>query len=245
MSWYSTGADAAEKLTASSGGRRRANFYVQDGESARIRFLKPAAESFNYKRCFVKWAKGEKMLTSPDTTPDPFVERGLPLQASFAWPIIDRRVIEFSDQTTGEKKKIGPRVLYFADGSRTLKQLKAFEREMLNAVNEEREEDGKDALTLDEFNLTHYDLKVSKPKGAPWNFVQMRPKELSDKDNELVEKANLDLNGHDWLANILKPLPLEELKSILGSSDEEEESSEDETYSYSDDEEDDTVSFDD
>lgn len=245
MSWYSEGAEAAEQLAKSTNQvRRTKNFFTKPGESAIVRFLSPASESFNYKRAFVKWAKGEKMLTSPQTVPDPFVEAGLSLQAAFAWKVIDRRILKFKDQQTGEEKEVGPRVLYFADGQRTRKQLIAFEREMLESVNEERAEDGKEPLTLDQFNLTSYDLKVSKEKGAPWNFVAKRPKALSKADEELIEKYDFNL------AEDLKPLESAELRGLLkgagaaegngaSSSDDEEETV---AYSYSDDE-DDTIKF--
>lgn len=239
MSWYSTGAAEAEKLAQTTQNRRTRNFFTKSGESARIRFLKPATESFNYKRAFVPWAKGQKLLTSPDSVPDPFVERGLSLQAAFAWPIIDRRIFEFTDDS-GEEKKVGPRMLFFADGQRTRKQLVAFEREMLANVNEEREEEGQEPLTLEEFNLTSYDIKASKEKKAPWNFVAMRAKPLSNEDKELIEKHSINLQEE------LKPLPAPELKALLVQTSVEGETStsSEETYSYSDDD-DDTVSFDD
>lgn len=244
MNWYSTGSAEAEKLAASTQTRRTRNFFTKPGESARIRFLKPAAASFNYKRAFVTWAKGQKLLTSPGTAPDPFVERGLSLQAAFAWPILDKRTIEIKDRDSGEEKKIGPRVLFFADGQRTRKQLIAFERDMLDNVNEEREEEGKDPLTLEEFNLTSYDLKVSKDQKAPWNFIGTRPKELAKEENELIEKAQIDLSSHDWLARELAPLPSAELKILLENSPAPVKAagSSDEAYSY-DDNDDDTVSF--
>lgn len=240
MSWYSTGHEEAEKLAQSTFTRRTRNFFTREGESARIRFLKPASQSFNYKRSFVSWAKGQKLLTSPDTVPDPFVERGLPLQAAFAWPIIDKRIIEIEDRESGQTKKIGPRILYFADGQRTRKQLVAFEKDVLAAINEEREEEGQKPLTLEEFNLTHYDLRVSKEKKAPWNFVAVKPKPLSKEDKELIENNPIDLKEE------LKPLPPAELKALLGQNSSQSSSSEvedeTETYSYSDEEED-TVKF--
>lgn len=237
MSWFSTGAVAADQVAASMVTKRRRNFFTKPGERAVLRFLSPATESFNYKRSFVKWAKGEKMLTSPQTVPDPFVEAGLQLQAAFAWLVIDRRILEFKDQSTGEEKKIGPRIQYFADGQRTRKQLLAFEKDMLASVNEEREEDGKEPLTLEEFNLTSYDIAVSKDAKAPWNFTAKRPKELSKADRELVEKNSFELLEE------LKPLPVQELKSILGGgSSETEVASEGVVYSYGDDD-DDTISF--
>lgn len=242
MSWYSTGHEDAERLAASTVTRRTRNFFTKPGESARIRFLRPATESFNYKRAFVPWAKGQKLLTSPDTVPDPFVERGLSLQAAFAWPIIDRRTFEIEDRDTGEKKEIGPRILYFADGQRTRKQLVAFEREMLATINEDREEEGKEPFTLAEFNLTSYDIKASKEKRAPWNFVAVTPKPLSDVDKEMMEKGAIDLREE------LKPLPEADLKSLLSQGDTSLSSAaadtedESETYSYSDDD-DDTISF--
>lgn len=239
MSWYSVGEEAAEAMAASAAQRKsRKNFFTQKGESARIRFLKRASDSFNYKRSFVKWAQGQKLFTSPEVSPNPFVEAGLSIQAAFAWPILDKREIEIEDKQTGEKKKIGPRVLYFADGQRTRKQLIAFEKEMLAGENESRLEEGKDPLSLDDFNLTHYDLKVSKPKDAPWNFVAIRSKvELSPAEQDLVEKYQIDFREE------LKPLPLSELRAILKTpqvdSVDDEETVE---YSYSS-EEDDVIKF--
>lgn len=253
MSWFSTGAEAADQVAASMITKRRKNFFTKAGESAVIRFLSPATQSFNYKRSFVKWAKGEKMLTSPQTVPDPFVEAGLQLQAAFAWVILDRRVLEIKDQTSGETKEIGPRVLYFADGQRTRKQLIAFEKEMLISENEDRAENGLEPLSPEEFNLTSYDLKVSKDSKAPWNFVAKRPKELSAKDKELIEKAgdgqdllNLEVQHH-WLLEELKPLPMAELLGVLkgaGAGVNASDDSDDATtaYSYSSDEED-TIKF--
>lgn len=236
MSWYSTGSENAERMAASVSVRRTRNFFTKPGETATIRFLSPASESFNYKRAFVKWAKGDKLLTSPQTIPDPFLEAGLQLQAAFAWLIIDRRTIEFDDRQTGEKRTIGPRILYFADGSRTRKQLIAFEKEMLNQHNEELEEEGRDPVTLSQFNLTSYDLKASKEKGAPWNFVAKRPKELSEGDKELVEKYKFNL------VEELAPLPKHDLDALLKHRAQEPE--EDETTLYSYDTEEDTISFD-
>lgn len=251
MSWYSTGSAEAEKLAASTGNRRRPrNFFTKPGERAVIRFLVPATESFNYKRAFVPWAKGQKLLTSPDSVPDPFVERGLSLQAASAWPIIDRRKVEFTTDE-GEDKSFDRIVRFFADGMRTRKQLVAFERDMLDSVNEEREEDGKEPFTLEEFNLSHYDITVSKEKGAPWNFTAKRAKKLSKEDLELLEKAQLDIEKADWnkewLAGELAPLPEAELVAILGQGGNEPQKVEGEnapSYSY-DDDDDDTVSFDD
>lgn len=255
MSWFSTGAEAADQVAASMITKRRRNFFTKAGESAVIRFLSPATQSFNYKRAFVKWAKGEKMLTSPQTVPDPFVEAGLQLQAAFAWVILDRRILEIKDQTTGETKEIGPRVLYFADGQRTRKQLIAFEKEMLISENEDRAENGLEPLTAEEFNLTSYDLKVSKDAKAPWNFVAKRAKELSAKDKELVEKAgdgqdllNVEVQKN-WLMEELKPLPMPELNALLkgaatqqanGAVDDDDATT---AYSYSSDN-DDTIKFD-
>lgn len=235
MSWYTEGHVEAERVAASTQQRRVKNFFTKSGESARIRFLKPARDSFNYKRVFIKWAKGQKLFTSPGEVDDPFVKAGMQLQASFAWPIIDRRVFEFTDQTTNEEKKVGPRLLFFADGQRTRKQLLAFEKEVLAMHNEELEEEGKDPVTLDQFNLTSYDIKVSKEKGAPWNFVAMKAKPLSSDDKELLEKQSISLEEE------LRPLPNAELNALLNNS--ESPASEDETeYSYSDDDED-TIAF--
>jgi hypothetical protein len=240
MSWYTVGQEAADALAASqSQFRRTKNFFTRQdqGESAVIRFLSPAKDSFNYKRAFVKWAKGQKTFTSPQTVPDPFVEAGLQLQAAFAWKVIDRRVIEFDDKTTGEKKKIGPRVLYFADGQRTRKQLLAFEKQILEDENEARAEDGKDPLGLQDFNLTSYDLTVKKEKGAPWIFTAKRPRKLSKEDQELVEKNDFDLKEE------LAPLETPVLKALLGSPESVVEEKETETsYSYEDDG-DDTIKF--
>lgn len=243
MSWYSTGAQAADEMAASTVSRRRRNFYTKPGEGAVIRFLSPATKGFNYKRCFVKWAKGEKMLTSPGGAPDPFEAAGLQLQVSTAWLILDRRVLKFNDKQTGEEKEIGPRVLYFADGTRTRKQLQAFEQEMLAQENEERSENGLELLTLEQFNLTSYDLKASKETKAPWNFVAKRPKPLSKADQEIIEKGSFDLMEE------LKPLPLPEIQAILkghgpaADVDEDDDETTTGSYSYSDDD-DDTIKFD-
>lgn len=240
MSWYSTGAEAADVVAASMVTKRRRNFYTKAGERAVIRFLSPATESFNYKRCFVAHAKGEKMLTSPQTIPDPFEAAGLKLQAAFGWLVIDRRILEFKDDQ-GEDKKVGPRVLYFADGQRTRKQLIAFEKDQLANMNEERAEDGKEPLTLAEYNLTSYDISVSKDKGAPWNFSAKRPKALSKDDRELIEKNEFVL--HEELA----PLPVAEIAAIVGGKQVEAEEVTGETkYSYGGDEDDDddTIDFD-
>jgi len=236
MSWYSVGEEAAEAVEAANQNRKsRRNFFTQEGESARIRFLKRASESFNYKRGFVKWAQGEKLLTVPDVAPNPFLEAGLTTQIAFAWPILDKRIITIKDKQTGEDKEIGPRILYFADGTRTRKQLIAFEKEMLAAENESRQEEGKEPLTLDEYNLTHYDIKASKPKGSPWNFVAVRSKpELTKAEQELVEKYPVNLEEE------LKPKPIAELRALLRQPQvtDSEEDSETIEYSYSADDDD-------
>lgn len=254
MSWYSVGAEAAAQAAATMVNKRRRNFYVTSGERATIRFLAPATRSFNYKRSFVKWAKGEKMLTSPQTVPDPFVEAGLQLQLASAWWIIDRRIIEFKDKQTGEDKTVGPRILYFADGSRTRNQLIGFEKDQLVNINEDRAEDGKDALSLEEFNLTSYDVTVSKESKAPWNISAKRPKQLSKQDLELIEKSlgvSYDelLTGDkdiELLAEELKPLSIGELNSVLGGSTATTEIADDPdvTYSYEAEEEEEVISFD-
>lgn len=237
MSWYSTGAAEAEKMAASSQNRRTRNFFTREGETATIRFLKPASESFNYKRAFVKKAQGNKLFTSPGVLPDPFVQAGYQLQPAFAWHIIDRRVLEFNDRTTGESRTVGPRILYFADGPRARKQLLAFEQEVLNGVNEDRETDGADPLLLGDFNLTSYDIRVQKPKGSPWIFTAKKPRPLSDGDKELIEKYTFDL------AEELKPLPLPQIQNILGTTETKiEEEDEPAVYSYSDEDED-TIKF--
>lgn len=241
MGWYSVGAEEAEKMAASSQIRRTRKFFTKPGERAVIRFLKPAKDSFNYKRAFVKWAKGEKLLTSPQTVPDPFIEAGLTLQAAFAWPVIDRRKLKFTDQTTNEEKEIGPRYLYFADGQRTRKQLIAFEKEMLEIQNEERKEDGQEPLTLEEYNLSSYDVVATKEKGAPWLFSAKRPKALSKDDKKLIEDLQFDL------AEELKPLESAELNALLKGAAADNGTVEEEgqtEYSYSADG-DDTISFDD
>lgn len=234
--WYSVGHEEAEKMAASASPRRRKNFFTKAGESARIRFLESATKSFNYKRAFVKYAKGEKLLTSPGIPDDPFVKAGMKLQAAFAWPIVDRRIFEFTDDT-GEDKKVGPRIMYFADGQRTRKQLIAFEKEMLSMRNEELEEEGKPPVTLEEYNLTSYDVKASKEKGSPWLFTAMRAKPLSDADVELVSNNEIDLMEE------LAPLPIAELNQLLNQGAPAESTGNGTQYSYSDDD-DDTISFD-
>lgn len=243
MSWYSTGAEAADEVAASVVNKKRRNFFTDQkkGEKATVRFLTGATESFNYKRAFVNRAKGEKMLTSPGTIPDPFIEVGLTLQAAFAWPIIDRRIIEFKDQQTGEEKKVGPRVLYFADGRRTQKQLVAFERDQLEMLNEERAEENLEPLTLEQYNLTSYDVLVSKSKGAPWNFTAKKARGLSTEDKKLIEDQPIDLEEE------LKPLPTAELKAVLSgqaAAAATEDNEEPTTYAYdTSDEEDETIKF--
>lgn len=245
--WYTTEAEAADALAAASSVQRRSNksFWIQQGkEDATIRFLLPATASFNYKRSYVPAARGQKFYTSPQTDPDPFVQAGLQLQATFAWWVLDRRVIEFEDKQTHEKKKVGPRVLFFADGQRTRKQLIAFEKAQLKAENEEREQDGKDPLKLEDFNLTHYDVTVSKDKGAPWLFTARRPRALQKADKELIEKSALDLSKEkqfEELAKELAPLPIADIRILLNQqavaaaedSTEEESST---PYSYDDEE---------
>lgn len=253
MSWYSVGAEAADQVAASMAGKKRKNFFTKPGERATIRFLAPATKSFNYKRCFVKSAPGEKMLTSPQTVPDPFVEAGLQLQAAFGWWIIDRRILKFKDQQTGEEKEVGPRVLYFADGQRTRKQLIGFEKDQLVNANEDRAEESQDALDLEEFNLTNYDLTVSKESKAPWNLSAKRPKDLSKADHDLIEKTFGVEYGEltqelmfEKLAEELAPLPMAELRGVLklnGNGAEAEDDAEPVKYSY--DSEDDTLDFDD
>lgn len=237
MSWYTVGEEAAEAMAAATQRKSRRNFFTVKGESARIRFLARASESFNYKRSFVKWAPGQKLLTSPDVAPNPFLEAGLTLQTAFAWPILDKREIEFENDK-GEKIKVGPRILYFADGTRTRKQLIALEKEMLAGENESRQEEGKEPLTLENFNLTHYDMKVSKPQGAPWNFIAVRSsKDLKAEEKEIVEKNPLDLREE------LKPLSMAELKGLLRTPQVSEEAEEETVeYSYSS-EDDDTIKF--
>lgn len=213
--WFSTGFDEAEKMAAAGGSRRRnRNFWTRPEEIATVRFMKPAKESFNYKRCFVPFAKGQKLYTSPGAQPDPFAEAGLQLQAAFAWPIIDRRVLELEVEEEGKtvKKEIGPRLLFFADGQRTRKALIAFENMIREQMNEERAEEGLPAYTEDEYNLTHYDIQAKKDKGSPWMFNAVRGgkvKPLSDEDQELVEKYSFDL------AEELKPLPTEQIRAML------------------------------
>lgn len=238
MSWYSEGAEAADAVAASMVTRKRRNFFTKAGESGVVRFLRPAQDSFNYKRSFVKWAKGEKMLTSYDSPECPLVQHpNTTLQAAFAWPILDRRILKFkTDQ--GEEKEIGPRVLYFADGQRTRKQLIAFENQMLLDENEARAEDGHDPLTLEEYNLTSYDLTVRKDPKAPWVITAKRPKALTSKDLELIESDSF------VLVEELAPLAIAELKAILGTSPAETSGEETTTYSYADDD-DDAISLDD
>lgn len=254
MSWYSTGAEAAEALqAASSSGKRRKDFWIQQGkEDATIRFLAPATQSFNYRRCFIKWAKGNKFATVADDAPFLSHPANLSIQNTFGWWVLDRRKFEIDDKETGEKKTIGPRVVFFADGTRTRKQLVAFEKQQLKNENEDREQDGKDALELKDFNLTHYDVSVSKDKGAPWLFTAKRSRKLSKEDLAVIDKANLPLDDiqkqHALLADELAPPTSTMLASILNQAQvqEEEASVEEKATSYSyDDNDDDVVSFDD
>ena len=240
--WFSTGFEEAEKMAenATSTRRRSRNFWVKPNEEAIIRFLKPASESFNYKRAFVPWAKGQKLFTSPGTSPDPLVEAGLQLQAAFAWPILDRRIIEFEDRSTGETKEIGPRFLYFADGQMTRKALLALENTVRKDINEERIEDGKEPLSESELNLTHFDVRISKAEKG-WNLAPVRggrPKPLSDDDKEIIEKYSFDLIEE------LEPLPVDQLRAVVARTSAEQPSKEPETaYSYGDDTEDEPEFF--
>lgn len=242
MSWFSEGAAAADAVSASMVSKRKRNFFTDQkkSEKAVIRFLRPASESFNYKRSFVKWARGEKMQTSYDTPECPLVQNpDLQLQATFAWPIIDRRILKFVDAQTNEAKEVGPRVMYFADGGRTRKQLIAFEAQMLADENEARAEDGKEPLKLEQYNLTHYDLTVTKAQKAPWVITAKRPKTLSKEDLELVEKNPIDL------AEEVQPLPLAELRALIGGPVAAPASnSEEDTVSYSYSEDDDEIKLD-
>jgi hypothetical protein len=231
--WFTQGFEAAEAAaTQGSGGRRNHNFWTKAGEAAVVRFLSPAKETFNIKRAFLPNARGQKYFTSPMVEPDPFLQAGYSLQNTFVWKILDRRVITFTDRSDKEQT-VQPRVLYFAMGQRDRKALQAFEAQMLADYNEELVESGKEAVTIDEYNITKFDIKVTKPKGQPWSFHPVRhgkPTALSSDDNETIEETDFDL------AEDLKPLPLEEIKQILGqnvqSSSQSSTSSEESSYSY-------------
>lgn len=239
MSWFSTGFEEAEKMAQSQSRlrRRNRNFWVKPGEEAIIRFLKPARDSLNYKRAFVPWVKGQKLYTSPGTAPDPLVEAGLSLQAAFAWPILDRRKFSFEVEEDGKKvqKEVGPRFLYFADGQMVRKALIALENTMRKDLNEERAEEGLDPVSGDEYNITSFDIRISKAEKG-WNLTGVRggkPKPLSSDDKEIIEKYTFDLSEE------LKPLPVAELATVVAKpGGEEAAGKEDEgasSYSYGED----------
>lgn len=235
MSWMTEGFDAAEKLAASAKGSRRKNrnFWTKPGEEAIIRFLKPAKETVNFKRAFVPWAKGQKLYTSPGTTPDPLLEAGLSLQAAFAWPILDRRVLEFEVEEEGKKvmKKVGPRFQYFADGQQTRKALIALEATARKDLNEERAEEGKDPLSEADYNLTHFDIRISKADKG-WNLTPVRggrPKPLSDQDKEIIEKYVFNI------AEEIAPLGVAELRAIVSKDEPTSQPEAATSYSYGDD----------
>lgn len=210
--WMTRGFEEAEKMVRNTVRRKRQrNFWTYPGERAKIRFLRSAKDSVNFKRCFVPWIQGNKFLTSPDVQPNPFIEAGRNLQPAFAWPIIDRRILEI-EQEGEETKNIGPRILYFAEGPKTRRALIAFENEIRAQINEEREADGLEPFTEEQYNLTSFDLRVVKEKGAPWQFLPVKggePKELSDEDKKLIEENPINLEME------LEPLPLEDIKQLL------------------------------
>lgn len=241
--WFTQGFDEAEKMaqSVSSGRRKSRNFWLKAGEEAVIRFLKPASDSFNYKRAFVPWAKGQKLFTSPGSVPDPLAEAGLQLQAAFAWPILDRRIIEFEDKSTGETKKVGPRVLFFADGQMTRKALLALENTVRKDVNEERAEEGEEPLTEQDLNITHFDIRISKAEKG-WNLAAIRggrPKPLSEDDKETIEKYSFDLLEE------LEPLPIDQLRAVVARTDQNAVATgeKEAAYSYGDDKSDEPEFF--
>jgi hypothetical protein len=240
--WFTQGFDEAEKMAQSAGASRKRsrNFWLKANEEAVIRFLKPAAESFNYKRAFVPWAKGQKLFTSPGSSPDPLLEAGLQLQAAFAWPILDRRILEFEDRETGETKKVGPRFLFFADGQMTRKALIALENTARKDINEERVEEGLEPFTEKEYNITHFDIRISKAEKG-WNLSPIRggkPKALSTEDTEIIEKYTFDLIEE------LQPLPVDQLRAVVAKTGSEAPAAEPETaYSYGDDSKDEPEFF--
>lgn len=213
MSWFNTGFDEAERMSQVGTRRSNRNFWTKPDETAVIRFLTPAKETFNLKRAFIKENKGQKYFTSPMVEPDPFIQAGYALQATFVWKILDRRVLEFTDRN-GEDQKVGPRVLYFAVGQRDRKALQAYESQMLADYNEQLKEDGKKEVSVAEYNITSFDMKVSKPKGAAWQFFAVRggqPKKLSAEDKKLIEETDFVLEED------LKPLPMPEIVQVLNS----------------------------
>lgn len=242
MSWYSVGFQEAEKMQIPTQRKSRKNFWTKPGESAVLRFMTPAKDSFNYKRAYVPWAKGQKYYTSPGVAPDPFVQAGMTLQSTFAWKVIDRRVIEFDVEEEGKTvtKTVGPRLLYFADGQRTRKSLIAFENQIREDVNEERKEEGLPPLSEEEFNLTHFDVKAVKEKGAPWQFFAVRggkAKALSADDLKLADEADFDLKEE------LKPLSVAEITTLINLQVPAEKADAGESYSYGDEEDDQPVFF--
>lgn len=242
MSWFSVGFQEAEKMQTQTQRKSRKNFWTKPGESAVIRFMTPAKDSFNYKRAYVPWAKGQKYYTSPGVAPDPFTQAGMQLQSTFAWKVIDRRVIEFEVQEEGQTvtKNIGPRLLYFADGQRTRKSLIAFENQIREDINEERKEEGLPPLSEEEFNLTHFDVKAVKEKGAPWQFFAVRggkAKPLSADDLKLADEHDFDLKEE------LRPLSVAEITTLINLQAPTEDKSTGESYSYGEEEDEEPVFF--
>lgn len=213
MSWFNVGFEAAESMSAPRLRRTNRNFWTKPEETAVVRFLSPAKDTFNFKRSFVKESKGQKYFTSPMVEPDPFVQAGYTLQSTFAWKILDRRILEFTDRN-GEDQKVGPRILYLAVGHKDRKSLQAFEAQMLADYNEYLKEEGKKPVTLDQYNLTSFDIRMSKPPKGNWQFVAVRggtPKALSKEDKKLVEENDFSLEEE------LKPLPMDEIKAVLNN----------------------------
>jgi site-specific DNA-cytosine methylase len=233
--WFTEGFEAAEAAASqSSRGGRNHNFWTKDGEAAVVRFLSSSKDTFNIKRAFIKEAKGQKYFTSPMSQPDPFIQAGYPLQNTFIWKILDRRVLTFTDRANNEQT-IQPRVLYFAMGQRDRKALQAFEAQMLADYNEELVEAGKQPVTDADYNITKFDMKVSKPKGQPWMFHPVRrgkPTALDAADLQIIEDTDFDL------AEELKPLPMEQILQVIGQQVSPVSSTSDtgSTYSYDPDE---------
>ena len=239
MSWFSVGFEEAERMSQPSVRSSNKNFWTKPDESAVVRFLSPAKNTVNIKRAFIPGAKGQKYYTSPMVDPDPFVEAGYNLQSTFIWKILDRRVLEFTNKN-GQDMKVGPRVLYFAVGQRDRKALLAFEAQMLQDYNDQLKEDGKPLMTAEEYNISSYDVRISKPKGGAWQFIALRggqPKALSAADKKLVEEGDFSLEEE------LKPLPLAYIHTMLQSLGAQAAAASTETVEYSYDTEDTAPTF--
>lgn len=231
MSWFTEGFEAAEQAAQSGSRSKNHNFWTKPDEVAQVRFLTPAKDTFNIKRAFIPSARGQKYFTSPMVEPDPFLQAGYSLQTTFVWKVLDKRTVTFTDRANKEQS-VGPRVLYFAVGQRDRKALQAFEAQMLADYNEELVEAGKPPVTIDDYNITAFDIKMQKAKSSPWMFSAVRrgkPTAISAEEREVIKETDFDL------AEDLKPLSLDEIRQVLNQSPQEKQtssSSESADYSY-------------